>query len=41
MNPVATVVAEFALLGWLLVPLSLLLLAAYANWTNNPRKLAH
>ena len=41
MNPVATVVAELSLLGWLLVPLSLLLLAAYANWTSNPRKLAH
>ena len=41
MNPIATVVAELALLGWLLVPLSLLLLAAYANWTSNPRKLAH
>ncbi|WP_018402780.1 hypothetical protein [Marinobacter gelidimuriae] len=41
MNPIATVVAELALLGWLLVPLSLLLLAAYASWTSNPRKLAH
>ena len=41
MNPIATVVAELALLGWLLVPLSLLLLAADANWTSNPRKLAH
>jgi NAD(P)H-quinone oxidoreductase subunit 5 len=41
MNPVATLVAELTLLGWLLVPLSMLLLAAYANWTSNPRKLAH
>lgn len=41
MNPIATVVAEFALLGWLLIPLLLLLLAAYGRWTSNPRKLAH
>lgn len=41
MNPIATVVAELALLGWLLIPLSLLLLAAYAGWTSNSRKLAH
>ncbi|MEH6354982.1 MAG: NADH-quinone oxidoreductase subunit L [Marinobacter sp.] len=41
MNPIATVVAELALLSWLLIPLSLLLLAAYASWTSNPRKLAH
>jgi NAD(P)H-quinone oxidoreductase subunit 5 len=41
MDPIATVVAELALLTWLLIPLSLLLLAAYANWTINPRKLAH
>lgn len=41
MNDVAMGFSLPALLVWLLLPVSLLLLAAFSSWTTNPRKTEH
>ncbi|AOY87777.1 NADH dehydrogenase [Marinobacter salinus] len=41
MNDIATALSMPALLAWLILPVSLLLLAAFSSWTTNPLKLNH
>ncbi|MBW4933094.1 NADH-quinone oxidoreductase subunit L [Marinobacter sp. F4206] len=41
MQNLATLLSLPVLIGWLLLPISLLLLGAFSGWTENPRKLDH
>lgn len=41
MQELVTVISIPALLIWLLLPVALLMLAAFSGWTRNPRKLEH
>lgn len=38
MNTISTVLSMAALLAWLLLPVSILLVAAFSGWTTDPRK---